>query len=126
MGVWKIGGFKSDGVSWESLASPCGDLRRVPTMPMSRDDDLVWEVVRALRECPACAEEGERTTKGAVGETVERREGVRDEKGMSCKGTRSESGGATSAEAANCASTTNPRLVNGNVVVAMLGADNGK
>lgn len=127
VGVWKIGGFKPDGVSWESLASSGGDSRRVPTMPMSRDDDFVWEVVRDLREYFACAEEDERTT--AVGETVEGGEGVRPvrgEKGMSCKGTRFESGGPTSAEPADCASTSDPRLLNGNVAVAMLGADNGK
>ena len=126
MGVWKIGGFKSDGESWESPASSRGDSRRVPTMPISRDDDFVCEVVRALRECSACVEEeGERTTEGIVGETVEGREEVKDEKGMLCKGTEVESGGATSAEAANCASTTISRLLdgNGNVVVAMPGAD---
>jgi hypothetical protein len=71
-------------------------------------------------------EEGERTTEGIAGETVEGREGVREEKGISCKGAKVESRGATSAEAANCASTTNSRLLDGNgnvVVVAMPGAD---
>lgn len=112
MGVWKIGGFKSDGVSWQSLASSRGDSRRVPTMPISREDDFVWEVVRALRERSACTEdEGERTTEGFVGVTVEGREGVREEKGISCNGTKVESGDATSALAANCASTTNSRLL---------------
>jgi hypothetical protein len=86
---------------------------------MSRDDDLVWEeVVRALREYFACEgeDEDERTTKEVVGGTMEGREDVRDEKGMSCKGTGGlVSGGGTSAEDANCASTTNPRLLNGNV-----------
>lgn len=73
--------------------------------------------MRALRAYSACEEEeeGERTTEGVVGETMEGREDVRDEKGMSCKGTRLVSRGATSAEDANCASTTNPRLLNGNV-----------
>lgn len=95
-------------------------------MPISRDDDFVWEGVRALREWSACAEnEDERTIEGTVGVTVEGREGMRDEMGMSCMGTRVESGGTASAEAANCASTTNSRLLDGNVVVAMLGANDG-
>ena len=96
-------------------------------MPMSRDDDLAWEVVRALREYSVCdEEEGERTTEGVMGETVEGGEGVRDEKGMSCKETGLVSGGAISAKVSNCASTTNPRLLNGNVQVAMPGADDVK
>lgn len=94
-------------------------------MPMSREDDLVWEdVVRALREYRACEEEEDgRTTEEVVGGTKEGREDVRDGKGMSCKGTGGlVSGGATSAEDANCASTTNPRLLNGNVEDAMMPA----
>ena len=40
-GVWKIGGFKSGGMSWESPASSRGDSPRVPMMPMSRDDNVL-------------------------------------------------------------------------------------
>jgi hypothetical protein len=79
---------------------------------MSRDGDLEWAKERAWREVSWFGEGSERGNLGVVGEREggeEGGEGVRDEEEKSWL--VSVSGGATSAEpeAANCASTTNPR-----------------
>jgi hypothetical protein len=61
-GVWKIGGRYLDGVPWSgSVEKSCGRpvTVTVPTMPMSRDEDLAWIEPHAFRDLPYLAEEAE-------------------------------------------------------------------
>lgn len=114
-GVWKRGGWKSGGVSC-GVGGSRGSSRRVtvPTMPMSRDEDLEWPAEeRAVRDFSDLADEGGWGFFGVVGEwDEEEKEGEQGEEGMADEISYKESWfvvscGATSAEpeAANCALT---------------------